>query len=157
MIKTTYSKVTSPRLTTAVQKLVGLSLPTKLAYSVKKMVDAIQTARKTISSEFEKIVQEYAQKDDKGALVRPKDDPTGFEIPDDKMEAFTKAQKDFGDREIVIPRHKFSLEAFMHVNVSAADLSALDAFFDDPEEPGVVLADTQNGTVVPITGAAKQQ
>lgn len=157
MIKTTYAKITNQNFTRAIQKLASLPLPTKTAYNVKKMVDAIQTARKTVSTAFEQVVQEYGQKDADGKLVRPKDDPNGFEIEETKMDEFTKAQDAFGQREIEIPRHKLLLEAFTNVSLSAAELSALDAFFDDPEEPGIVVENHENGTVVPITGAVKQQ
>lgn len=132
MITMTYAK-TNGRFVQAMQKLTNLPLPTKAAYTVKKIADAISREKKTIALAFEKdILTNFAKRDEKGEIVRDEDgQPT---VDETKQVEFMKAQEEFGKREFTIDRQKLSLEVLASQNqLSASDLSALDPILEDPE------------------------
>lgn len=119
----------------SLQKLVRMPLPTKTAYAIKKITDAVTVEQKKMRKSFNELYEQYAKKDEKGALQ--KDEHGDVIVDEAKMEEFQKAQETFGEKEFVIHREKLSLALFSDINISAAELSALDPILQDPEEAPV--------------------
>src|SRR3954466_5170273 len=107
MITMTYDK-TNGRFVQAMQKLCSLPLPTKTAYTVKKIGEAISAKKRTIGEEFQKtILEKFTKRDEKGEMVL---DEEGQPSVDEANQAeFMKAQEEFGKTTFTIDRAKLPL------------------------------------------------
>ena len=136
----------------ALQKLLNTPMRSQVAYQLKKIADELQKARTTIGQEYEKeIVNVYAVRGEKGDIVRPEDDPMGFDVDPSKRDEFKRVQDDFGKRIIRLERHKITLHDLDGVALSAAELSLLEPIYAEPQEAEA----PKLGVVSPLSAVAK--
>ncbi len=132
MFKMKYNQVNSQNFLQALSMLGGERLPTKIAYEVKKMTDSVLTARREIRESYMKdIVKKFALLDEKEEVQFEKDangkpDMTAIIIKDGEKDNFNKAVDEFGEREYSFKRQKLFMESLQTIEMTAAQLSALD-------------------------------
>lgn len=135
MIKMTYNKFMGQSFTMSIQKVTSIPLPTKAAYSVKKLADKMNEARTRIQAEYQEMVKPFAKLTDDGQIQRPKDNPMAFEIIEGQEDAYKAAEKAFGEQEVSIDRPKLFVGEFGDHKFSAAELSVLEPIIDFGDEP----------------------
>jgi DNA-binding protein H-NS len=132
MIQLTYKQAMEFEFVRTMRKLATTPMQTHTAYSIKKITDALMSARKKVASEWETdILAIYAKKDEKGEVIRSKEDPERFEILEDKLSEFKAKQEEFGNRVITIERAKLTLSDLASVQLSAAELTALEPLYTE--------------------------
>jgi hypothetical protein len=137
MIQIAYEKISSPAFVMAMQKLTGAQFDVKTAYSVKKLADALQSAKNKVHQEYEKeVLQKYADKDEAGKLKQP------IHLPDEVKDAFLAAQEEFGKRTLTIDRGRLTMDQLGRIQLSAQDLSALEELISENglDEPAQVVS-----------------
>ena len=116
MIKLKNKDISSNEFVLACQKMSAAPLPIKAAYNVKKMLDALQIAKKKIGKEYEETI--YAK-----YVIKEEGKPDS--MPEDN-EDFQKENTVFGDNEVVIDRDLLDIESMGDIKLTARDLSALE-------------------------------
>jgi hypothetical protein len=140
MFTVKYKEITSPHFNVAFQNLSVQALPVKVAYNIKKMADKLHEVRKQIALDYQKeIVEIFAKKNPDGTLAHPKDKDGNelkdqFEPDETQKEAMAKAVDNFGEKTVSIDRQKLILEDLGAVQLSAAELSAVEPLFTTREE-----------------------
>lgn len=154
MIKAQYEQISSPNFEAAFQKLARLPLPVKHAYNVKRLSDALNSARRTIREEYQALIDRYPE-----PVVREegKPDSHGPRTPEQEAE-LVKETEAFGKREIVIQREKLDWTILGDARVSAQEMYFLEAIFNEPVVIPSDEARTGVGSggenVLPISGAS---
>src|SRR5882724_7195059 len=129
-----YVDISSFEFAQAVQKISQTPVDNKTACAIHRITKQLNVVREKISKDYqEKIVELFAKRDDKGEVVRPKDNPSGFDIDETKQEEFLKAQEAFGKTEAVLATKPFSPETLKDIKLSARELEVLKELFDDNE------------------------
>lgn len=152
MIKLTYDKFMSFGFVQTMQKLNTQPLPTKTAYAIKKLSDAMQVERKNIQDAYLFMIKPFAKKDADGNILHEdKANPEAFDVADDQMEAYKVAEKEFSSRETAIDRPLVPLSALLGLQFTAAELSVLDGVVDPEDAPQAVAPVV--GSIGPKAGA----
>lgn len=116
-IKMTYAQLNNESFLNAVRELGNQKLPVKVAYSVKKLIDSIHSARTKIASEYKsEIIEKFGKMGDDGS----------FDIEDTKKDEAKQAAISFGDKEIDLGREKLYLESLQTIDLTASQLSSLE-------------------------------
>ncbi len=127
MIKLKTSEFMGFSFSQSIQKLSSHAFPVKTAYAVKKIVDSLQRQRNAISDDYLEIVKKYATKNPDGSIHRPKaEDPNGFDIPPELLDAYKAEEREFGEREFTLDRPQLCLSDLEGLSLSAAELSQLE-------------------------------
>jgi hypothetical protein len=131
-----YSDISSFEFAQAIQKIAQTPVDTKTACAIHRVTKALNSVRLKISADYQdKIVLMYGKKDEKGDVIRPLDNPNGFDVQEEKTEEFKKAQEDFGKTEAVLETKPLSMELLKDIKLSARDLEVLNNLFSDEETP----------------------
>lgn len=135
MIRITNLEISAQDFHMAVRKLTGAPLPIKTAYNVKRIVDKLMSAQKSLAKRYQKqIVPEYCEMDgDKPKLTNPQD-PASYIVKN--VEGLKGAQTKFDAEVIEIDRNKLSLEDLGAIQFSAHELMVLEPLVEFPVEEG---------------------
>lgn len=134
MIKVSVGDLSSPALETALQKLTSTQVGVKAAYRFKKLADAVNTHMNWARDAYTKeVVNQFGVFDEKKQLI-PAKTPWGFELKEGTdVQQFEKANDEFHKKVLTIDRPPLNILELNDVKLSAADLTALGVFFNDPE------------------------
>lgn len=129
MIKIKYSQLSDMRFVMAMQKIAGTPLNTPTAFTIKKIVQALDTARENMVAEYhEQVVGVYAERDEDNSVIFEDAQKTKFKVLEGKQEELAKAQEAFGAKEIEVPATKINIDN-LNVSLSAADLINLEPIY----------------------------
>ena len=127
--KMTYAAMSSMELQKAMNKLENAPVHGFKAYAIRKLSNAMKVGRQQIAQEYkDQIIDKYAKKDADG-----KYDVNNF-VPDEAlMEDFQQVQDQFSNREFFIDRHPLNISDIQDIKISASEMEALGAAFDDSD------------------------
>ena len=135
-LKISYKDLSSFEFAQTMQKIGSTPTHGQLASRIHKVVKALDRARKAVRDEYRKeIIETFGKRDDKGALVRPQDNPEGFEPIEEKKDEFLKAHDAFGDRQADLDVKPFTVDMFGDMKISASDLENLGEMYAGNHEP----------------------
>jgi hypothetical protein len=104
-------------------------LPVKASYSIEKNLMKLQSELKPYFAQRQKLVDKYAEKDEKG---NPKADKNGqLQFSGENREKWDKDIKDLLDITSEVPIRKFKLSELNGRDLSVAELSAIDYMIED--------------------------
>ena len=169
-MKAKYNQIMSLPTTNVFQKIFQGSYETKVSYRLKRFGDKVHAVRKKISSEYEKLVHEFAKKDAEGKVILPENNPTSFEVDDNRGPEYQAAETAFGEREhdFEIDMEKFPGD-WLEKNgqtFSVSEIAALEPFFDFRDQTEIAseqaeslraqipVGDGEIDNVSPIGGAS---
>lgn len=133
-----YKEVGGFELGQVIQKIASTPTSTSKAAAIRKLVKAVQEVRVKAADEWkEQIFEKYSKRDDKGVIVRPKDDPNGFEPDETRAEEMHKAQTEFDNKLAELSISPLNPMILSDVKLSAADLERLGALFSEEAGPGI--------------------
>lgn len=126
MITLKYPEIMGQAFSQAMQKITSTPTHGDKAAAIYKLTKNIQNARDSIVKEYQKtIVETFGKRDDKGSLVRPDNQPMGFEPMEDKLTELQAAQDAFDSKSVELDVPPLSLAVLADVRLSAQDLEAL--------------------------------
>lgn len=139
MIKTTNSVLSNQTLQMVLIKIGQSQVQSKLAYKIKKFLDAINTEMTRVSKEYrEEIGKKFGDLDEKGKIVF-EPNPFGFKLKEGtNPEEVTQAIDAFNKKEVTLERDPLTLTDLVDIKISAAEFLAMDAFIADPAEMEMV-------------------
>lgn len=106
----------------------NVDLPLKVAYKLNKMKKSIDSESGFYSEKFQKIIDEYAKKDDDGNVVF-NDDGSQIIIQEDKIEECNDALEDLQKLEVEIDNQNLTIDDFGEdVKCTPEDLELLMPF-----------------------------
>lgn len=120
-------KLSNRRLIEDIQTLSALTqkqLPVKISYAIAKNIGKIQSELNIYNKERAKLVDKYAEKDEKGEIVVEKNKQIKFK--DKCVEDWKRDINALLDIESDIDIHKFSINDLNGFNISAAEIKAID-------------------------------
>jgi hypothetical protein len=124
-------KLSNERIYGDVQKLARISqkeLPIKVSYAIAKNTDKIDAELKIFNKERNKLIEKYAEKDDKGKIIS--DERGDIKFKDKK--AWDKDIKELSDLENEFEIHQFPLSALDNINnLSPSEIRAIDYMIDE--------------------------
>lgn len=116
------------RLEDVLIKLSSEQFPVKVAYKIMKLMEEFDTHKEFYSKEFRKLLDTYAEKNDKGEIEQTEEG--GVRISNDKMEEFQNEFSKLSDFEITIrDDYLLSFEEIENISLTPQQLSALEKFF----------------------------
>ena len=135
-------KFANHQLMMALQKLASTSFDTKTAYSVKKVIDAIQIEMKKTQTECLELLGKFASKDDKGELERTEDFKFKFATPELEKE-YDVAEAAFGEFDVVIERAPLAVSTIANARFTPSEIDILENIvdFSGMETPPGLTAD----------------
>jgi hypothetical protein len=140
MIKITYNQISDFALVSAMQKISNTSLPAKVAYDIKKLIDKLTQARKHIGESYQADVL---------SKFTVKEEGKPDFVPDEKKAEFEKEQEEFGKRVVEIDRPRIFLDQIQNVQLTVREISAISSLIHG-EEP---VVESAPAPVIPITEA----
>jgi hypothetical protein len=131
MIQIRYDKLASQQFAVAFQALANAKLGIKAVYAVKKIGDALTSARKKVNDDYRALVEQYAEKDAKGMVkLADEKDEHSFVIQETQKPAWAAACKDFDAKTVQLDRPKIDVTQLDQAGLTAASLSALEDVLD---------------------------
>lgn len=101
----------------------------KLAYKIMKFCKHISIEEEFYNTKRIEIIKEYAEKDDNGNPIISEDGMVN--IIKGKRDEFGVAIQELNDIEVDVPNIRFTLSELEGLELSVADMYALDAFIDE--------------------------
>lgn len=149
MMKFTYGQVSNNGFVSAIQRLSAAQLPVKTAYTLKRVIDKLESKKKDIGKEWIALLGLHAEVEN-GVAKLGDDGKFIFKTPESEA-ALTKAEEAFSATEFTLdiaPMHHSQLDG---MRFSARDISTLECLvqFED-----TVCEDGSN--VLPFMAAKKQ-
>ena len=125
--------ITQMHFTMTLQKMAQQPFTSKTSYRWKKMLDAVNAAKKKVSTEYiNQIAKVHGVVD--GENAAPDDNEYGFKLKEDVDADVVKKESDaFGEADVEIDRDPLTLADFEDMKVTPAELSALGAVVSDQE------------------------
>lgn len=123
-------KISNQRLIENIQKLSGVAqkqLPVKVSYAISKNISKIESELKVYDKERQKLIDKYAEKDEKGQAIADEKGQIKFNDKD----SWDNDIKVLLDIENEIDIHKFSINELNGINISAVELQAIDYMIDE--------------------------
>lgn len=105
---------------TGLRNLSQKQLPVKVSYAIAKNIGKIESELKIYYKEREKLIDKYAQKDDKGNISA--DDNGQIAFKEESIEDWNKGIKELLSIENDIDIHKFKLEQLEGYSLTPAEL-----------------------------------
>ncbi len=126
-------KVTAAQLYevySVINRLANSPLPIKIAYAFSKNIKAIKRELEELTELRQKLIDEYAERDEAGNVVMPSKDE--IKLKDETKNEFNTKFKDFLNMEIEIEVHTVSLNQFTmsNINLTPTEMDVLDFMFD---------------------------
>lgn len=102
-------------------KLTGKVLPLKTTYKITKLFNTLEEETKFYSTELNKIIKAYAEKDEEGNLIP--EGENGIKIQKDKVDEAQTKINELWELEIEIPDYKFSIEELEDVGLTVGEFN----------------------------------
>lgn len=136
-IKVKFKTLNDYSFQSVISKIANLQTSTMNASKIRRITKLVQAASDQMREEFKKDVMElFAARDEAGKIVATKDKP--FDVPDDKVEAFTAATDVFGEREATINWTPLDASTLGNAQVSAREIDLLGGLYsEEPVGPGL--------------------
>lgn len=129
-----YADISNFEFAQAIQKIAQTPLDNKTACAIRRVTKQLNVVREKISKEYqEKIVDLYGKRDEKGTIVRPENNPAGFDVVEGKEDEFVKAQEEFGKTAADLLTSPLTPDMLKDIKLSARELEMLQNLFDDGE------------------------
>ena len=145
MLKVTYGQMRDESFKRGLQKIsncAGLKSP-KVAYNVAKISGRFMEEAKLSDELWNKLVHEYAKKDEKGELEPRQGHPGTFWVPEENAAVWLEKLKEYNAIFFEIDRPPLSLDEVMVANLTPLEINALEtllAFDEAPVSEPVKLA-----------------
>lgn len=104
-------------------------LPSKLAYKIMKFCKSVATEEEFYNTKRNEIIDTYAVKDENGQVVATDDGM--IKIIPGKIDEANAALQELNDIEVEAPNVRFTLDELEGLELSVADMFALDAFIEE--------------------------
>jgi len=101
----------------------------KLAYKIMKFCKAVATEEEFYNTKRNEIINTYAIKDENGRLVVSDDGM--INIVPDKIDEANIALRELNNIEVEMPNIRFALDELEGLELSPADMFAIDAFIEE--------------------------
>lgn len=140
MLKVTYGQLRNDNFKRGLTKVANCSQfkSPKLLYNIAKISAKIQDESKLADDIYQKLINEYAEKDENGAL-KPHNGQVGtFFIPDAAVEVWTTKINEFHAVAIEIDRPAMALDDLLPAQLTPLELSALEPLISFDETPVAV-------------------
>ncbi len=120
-----------------ITKLDNLHTTPNNASKIRRIIKLVREATAKMQAEYKKeLMEKFAVRDEAGKIVEADGQP--FTIADDKIEEFTKAQEDFGEREVELAWTPLDAQTIAGAQVSSKELDALGGLYSEvPVGPGL--------------------
>lgn len=105
-------------------------LPIRTTYKLTKLFNAIDDEAKFYSSELNKIIDTYAEKDESGRPV-PTEDGTGVKLQKDSVVEAQAKITELWNLEVELPDQKFSIDELEKIDLSIEEFNMLLPFIED--------------------------
>ena len=130
MIKLTYSHLARPDFHKAVNRIYSQPFPGKVARQIQKIAQDISESYTEMSQQYQdKMVKRFASKFDKNGQPICDPETGGFEIREDAVAEFDRAQKKF-DATLIELKHKpIALQHLLNIELSPKDLMLLEPLY----------------------------
>lgn len=135
LVQLTYGEVKKPMFRTAMGKISGHPFKDqKIAYRVMRIVDSVEIELKGAERLHAKLVDQFAEKDEKGEFVPLEGRPGTFRVPPDRQEEYGKALTDFDALSFAMRWRKLSMDDLSDLRLSAAELKAVESIVHFPDD-----------------------
>jgi hypothetical protein len=104
-------------------------ISSKLAYKIMKFCKSVAIEEEFYESKRNEIINTYAVKDENGQIVVGNDGMVDI-IPD-KIDEANAAMMELNALEVEVPSIRFALDELEGLELSVADMFALDAFIEE--------------------------
>ena len=104
-------------------------ISSKLAYKIMKLCKNAATEEEFYNTKRNEIIDMYATKDENGQVVVSEDGM--IQIVPDKIDAANAALQELNGIEVEVPNIRFTLDELDGLELSVADMFALDAFIEE--------------------------
>lgn len=112
----------------ALRSVAQKQLPVKISYAIAKNISKVDAELKIYNKERQKLVDKYAEKDNKG---QPKIDKNNqYHIKKECLASWNKDIQDLLSIEAEIDVYKFSVDLLDGFNISPAEMQVLDCMID---------------------------
>jgi hypothetical protein len=137
-IKLKYSDAGSFEFVQLLTKLYRLPTNNKSSNLFRRIYNEMKKNQDAIIEEYKTTVLEiYAQRDEKGEIIRPDGDPNGFKPMEDKLDDFQKAQDEFGEKLVTFTWGPIRNSDLQDIKLSGHEKDLLKDLYSDEEGPGV--------------------
>ena len=128
MISMKYKELTNKKFHATMQWLSNQRLAVKPGYQLMKIIQDLEKGLKVIASEWQNLVDRYAEKDKDGQVVF--EQAFGFKPKEEIKEEAIKAASEFGDRLYQIDRNPLTLQDLQTIDkISANELILLSPIY----------------------------
>lgn len=124
-------KLSNRRLVEDARKLGDVSqkqLPVKVSYSIAKNISKIESELKIYNKQKDKLIEKYAEKDDKGEFIA---ENGGIKLKEGTKKDWDKDLKELLDIENEIEIRKFKFDEIANIQISPAELQAIDYMIEE--------------------------
>lgn len=122
-------------LKTLSERIQDLKLPLKLMYKLSKFFEAVEKESDFYSTQVRKILDEYAEKDEHGDFIHPKeDDTTSIQIKPNCTTIVAKLLNELLAVEVTLPDFSLTFEEAEQLNLSMNEFNALLPFIEEEKE-----------------------
>lgn len=111
-------------------KFNSRSLPIKVTYKLSKLFSALSKEEEFYSSEFKKLLEEYAMYDEEGRLMLS-EDKENILLRQDELKEAQKKFMELENLEVEIPDIEFSLDDLDGIELSIEECLLLTPFINE--------------------------
>lgn len=110
------------------EQIGQVKISSKLAYKIMKFYKSIETEEEFYNNKRNEIISMYAEKDDNG---QPIVENNMVRLVADKVDDANMAMHELNSMDVITPNIKFTLSELEGLELSVADMYALDAFIEE--------------------------
>jgi len=137
-IKMTYAQLGNFGVAQTLQKIASTPTSNKNACHIHRITKEVQKAREMIVKEFQtEIVEKFGKRDAGGKIIRPADQPKGYEPIEGKEAEMDEAFKAFDAKTITFNCRPLTPSVLADIKISAQEIDALGELFTETEGPGI--------------------
>lgn len=135
-IKLEFNAMSSFEFASMIQKLASSPTSNKNACAIARVVRELEKAQKLISDTYQtEVVEVFGKKGEDGKVIRPEDDPNGYEPLemegyDEKLAA---ALEVFGKHEFEVNSKPLTPSILADIKISAKEINLLKGLFTEDE------------------------
>lgn len=138
-----FKDVGSFEFASTIQKIGAKETSNKNACAISRVVKALDGGRKLIQDRFQTdIAEKFGKRGEDGKLIRPENEPNGYDLIDGKEKELGEAVEAFGENTFEITVNPLTPSVLADHKLSANDIRMLgDLFSEDepPQGPGLPL------------------
>ena len=110
-------------------QFVQTKISSKLAYKIMKFCKAVAAEEEFYNTKRSELINTYAEKSEDGQIATSADGM--IRIIPDKIDEANAALQELNSLEVDVPNIKFTLDELEGLDLSVADMYALDAFIEE--------------------------